>query len=99
MGNEAVWYEVGKLGIDQTGDAVGLLKTSGLYKYSSNPQYVADITMVLGWLLFSTSTYALPTGMLAILVLLTAPFAEEPWLAKIYGKSYTSFTKEVRRYI
>jgi protein-S-isoprenylcysteine O-methyltransferase Ste14 len=99
IGNVAVWYEVGKFGIDQTGGAVGSLKTNGLYQYSRNPQYVADTTMVIGWLLLSASTYALPTGIMAILVLLVAPFAEEPWLAETYGNSYTSYTKKVRRYL
>lgn len=99
ISNLAVWYEVGKFGIDQTGGAEGTLKTDGLYRYSRNPQYIADTTMVIGWLLLSCSIIAVPTGIMAIAVLLAAPFAEEPWLEEKYGAIYLQYKISVRRFI
>lgn len=66
LGNIAVWYEVGNFGVDRTGGARGMLKTDGLYRYSRNPQYVADMAIILGWLILSASALAVPTGVMAI---------------------------------
>jgi len=60
--NIAVCSEVRKFGINQTGGAVSTLKTDGLYRYSRNPPYVADIMMIVGWLLLSASVNAILTG-------------------------------------
>lgn len=98
LANLAVWYEVGKFGVEQTGGAKGRLRTQGLYQYSRNPQYVADSAMVLGWIILTASPSAALVGIAAIAVLLMAPFAEEPWLKKTYGKSYTEYLSTVRRY-
>ncbi len=98
MSNIAVWYEVGKFGVGQTGGAEGTLRTHGLYQYSRNPQYVADSAMVLGWMILSAAPSAALVGGVAITVLLIAPFAEEPWLKKTYGQSYTDYIAKVRRY-
>ena len=99
LANLAVWYEVGKFGIKQTGGAEGTLKTDGLYRYSRNPQYVADTAMILGWLMLSASPAAVPVGVAAIAALFIAPFAEEPWLTKLYGESYYDYMARVRRFL
>ncbi len=54
-GNIVVWSEVAHFGIPQTGGAEGSLRTSGMYRYSRNPQYVADIAIVGGWIILSAS--------------------------------------------
>ena len=99
LANLAVWYEVAKFGIEQTGGAEGTLKTDGLYKYSRNPQYIADATMIVGWLIFSASPAAVPVGVAAIVALLIAPFAEEPWLKEQYGEGYLDYMARVRRFL
>jgi len=99
LANLAVWYEVAKFGIEQTGGAEGTLKTDGLYRYSRNPQYVADAAMIAGWLILSASPAAVPVGTAAIAALLIAPFAEEPWLKEQYGKSYLDYMARVRRFL
>lgn len=99
LGNLAVWAEVAGFGIAQTGGAVGSLKTGGLYRYSRNPQYVADSTMLIGWALLAASGVALPVIAAAIVVLLVAPFAEEPWLDAVYGQEYARYRQRVRRYL
>lgn len=98
FGNLAVWYEVGQFGVDQTGGAIGTLRTQGLYRFSRNPQYVADIAMIIGWVVLSASLLALPVAVLGALVLAISPFAEEPWMREIYGEEYAAYQKMVRRF-
>ena len=99
LGNVAVWIEVSRFGIPQTGGEVGSLKTDGLYRYSRNPQYVADTAMIVGWMLLTAAPLVFLVGAAAILVLLVAPLAEEPWLRKAYGLSYEQYRGQVRRFL
>ncbi len=99
IGNIVVWNGVLKIGMDATsGDATGLI-TDGLYGWSRNPQYVADIVILIGWGLLAASLWILPILSVGILVLLIAPLAEEPWLVEIYGEPYLIYKTKVRRYI
>ena len=99
LGNVAVWSEVIRFGLPQTGGAVGQLKVDGLYRYSRNPQYLADIAILIGWALLCASVVAFPAIVTGILVLLIAPFAEEPWLEENYGQTYLDYKATVRRYL
>jgi len=99
LANFCVWSEVAKFGVEQTGGAEGKLKTDGLYRFSRNPQYVADAAMIVGWLLLSASPAAVLISAVAITALLIAPLAEEPWLKDKYGESYVSYMSKVRRFI
>ncbi|MEL6202285.1 MAG: methyltransferase [Pseudomonadota bacterium] len=99
IGNIVVWRGVSKIGMAATsGEATGL-KTDGLYKWSRNPQYVADVIIVLGWGILAASLWAMPVLVLGLVVLLVAPFAEEPWLEEIYGQAYRAYKSRVRRYL
>lgn len=98
IGNLVVWGGVAKIGIEATsGEATGL-KTDGLYSWSRNPQYMADIAILLGWVVLSASLWAMPVLLLGLVVLLVAPFAEEPWLQQQYGTAYRDYKMTVRRY-
>lgn len=99
IGNIAVWFEVFRFGIPQTSGAVGDLRTDGLYRFSRNPQYVADILMVVGWMLLSASLSAVLVGALAIIVLMAAPFSEEAWLREKYGAAFAEYSSRVRRFL
>ena len=99
LGNLGVWSEVLKFGVDQTGGAPGNLRTSGLYRYSRNPQYVSDIMIVLGWVMMSASPSAFVIGLVSVSVLIVAPFAEEPWLRRTYGEQYADYATKVRRFL
>jgi len=99
LGNLGVWAEVAKFGVPQTGGAKGTLKTDGLYRYSRNPQYVADSAMVLGWILLSAAPWVILVGVPAIAILLVAPLSEEPWLEENYGQPYRDYMNRVRRYL
>lgn len=99
FGNIAVWMEVSHFGVAQTGGAKGSLRTDGLYRYSRNPQYLADVAIISGWMLLSSAPLAIAVGLAAILVLVAAPFAEEPWLRNEYGEDYERYLSKTRRFL
>nr|WP_187430149.1 PEMT/PEM2 methyltransferase family protein [Roseobacter litoralis] len=98
-GNVVVWSEAAKFGVAQTGGAKGSLRTRGMYRYSRNPQYVADIAMIIGWMMLCASSGAALVGLAGIIVLIAAPFAEEPWLKEQYGSAFKDYKAKVRRFI
>ncbi len=98
-GNVTVWSEVAQFGIAQTGGAKGSLRTGGMYRYSRNPQYVADIAMIIGWIVLCASSGAALVGFAGIAVLITVPFAEEPWLEEQYGSPFENYRAKVRRFL
>lgn len=99
LGNIAVWKGVFKIGMAATSGEASGLKTDGLYSWSRNPQYVADMTILLGWGILTASLWALPILAVGLAVLLIAPIAEEPWLESVYGKPYKDYKLRVRRYL
>jgi protein-S-isoprenylcysteine O-methyltransferase Ste14 len=99
IGNVIVWSEVAHFGVPQTGGAKGTLRTAGMYRYSRNPQYMADIAIVGGWIILSSAPLVLVVGPVAILVLIAAPFAEEPWLKEKYGSAFEAYAARVSRFL
>ena len=99
IGNVVVWKAVINIGMKATSGEIDELKTGGFYKYSRNPQYVADIAILLGWSVLSASAAAIPVTLIGTIVLLIAPLAEEPWLKSVYGKAYEDYSQRVRRYL
>lgn len=99
VSNLVVWFEVAQFGIAQTSGAKGTLRTDGFYRHSRNPQYVADILMILGWCLISAAPGTAMVGAAATLVLVAAPFAEEGWMHEQYGSKYTAYRSQVRRFL
>ena len=98
-GNVIVWSEVVQFGIAQTGGAKGTLRTSGMYRYSRNPQYVADIAVIVGWTVLCAVAGAVLVGLAGIIVLIAASFAEEPWLEEQYGSAFKDYKAKVRRFL
>ncbi|MEP1767380.1 MAG: methyltransferase [Sulfitobacter sp.] len=98
-GNVVVWMGVRKIGFGVTSGEVAELKTDGLYRYSRNPQNVADIAILLGWAVLSESGWAAFVAGFGVLVLAAAPFAEEPWLEDTYETDYRNYKAKVRRYL
>jgi protein-S-isoprenylcysteine O-methyltransferase Ste14 len=98
IGNVVVWMEVSHFGVHQTGGAKGTLRTEGMYRYSRNPQYMADIAIVSGWLTLSAAPSAMVVGLAGIAVLVAAPFSEEPWLKDQYGVTFENYSSRVRRF-
>ncbi len=99
IGNVVVWMEVSHFGVPQTGGAKGTLRTEGMYRYSRNPQYVADICIVVGWMILSAAPWAMVVGLAGMVVLIAAPFSEEPWLKDQYGTAFEDYSTCVRRFL
>ena len=79
-GNAVVWPAALAIGLDATSGAAAELKTDGFYRWSRNPQYVADMAVLLGWTILSASAAVLIIATGGVIAFALAPFAEEPWL-------------------
>lgn len=55
--------------------------------------------MIIGWILLTAAPLVLLVGSVAILVLLAAPFAEEPWLRARYGNEFEKYASRVRHFL
>ena len=79
------------------GEAMKFVKT-GFYKYSRNPQYVLFSISFLCLGVWASSLKALILLLLLSFWYLLAPFPEERWLEKQYGKVYLFYKRKVPRY-
>ena len=80
------------------GEKRGLI-TSGLYNYSRNPVYVVSIVGMLGWGILANSWLVYIILTLWATMYLLAPFIEEPWLERAYGKEFIFYKNNVPRFI
>jgi protein-S-isoprenylcysteine O-methyltransferase Ste14 len=74
------------------------LVTGGPYRFSRNPQYIADSLHILGFVLITNSWMAALIGLLGIVLNLLAPFTEEPWLEEKFGVAYRDYQARVPRF-
>ena len=86
------------LGRSNSYGAQGGLVTSGIYRWTRNPQNTTLIVVYacLALAAHNAPTYVLCLGMVAVYVLMI--FAEEPWLAAAYGDDYRSYCERVPRF-
>lgn len=82
-GNAVVWPAALAIGLDATSGAEAELKTDCFYRWSRNPQYVADMAVLLGWAILSASAAVLIIATGGVIAFALAPFAEEPWLEEV----------------
>jgi protein-S-isoprenylcysteine O-methyltransferase Ste14 len=87
------------LGIENTYGADDSLVTTGLYRYSRNPQYVASIIGFTGLAIAVGTPETIMLSALAILVYTLLPYAEEPWLEKAYGEAYRAYEARTPRFL
>lgn len=87
------------LGIENTYGADQGLVTTGLYRYSRNPQYVASIAGFAGLAIAAGTIETALLSALAIGVYGLMPFAEEPWLARTYGENYRAYARQTPRFL
>lgn len=80
------------------GGKQGLI-TSGWYRYSRNPIYVVSIVGMVGWGLLVDSLRVNCLLSLWTFFYILAPFIEERWLVKQYGKLFLEYQSEVSRFI
>ena len=71
----------------------------GPYKYSRNPQYIADSISIFAYMIFTNSWMVCVIGILGIILNLLAPFAEEPWLEEKFGLEYLEYMQRVPRFV
>jgi protein-S-isoprenylcysteine O-methyltransferase Ste14 len=83
----------------QTLGLQGELITNGPYRYSRNPQYVAEIVTFLSVVLITNSLLAAVICALVVLWFLLAPLAEEPWLARQFGERFDDYRRRVPRFL
>lgn len=76
------------------------LVTTGLYKFSRNPIYVADVLFLLSWGFYMSNIFSL------LIILGFMPYLarfqilpEERALEEIFGADYVAFKAKVRRWI
>lgn len=76
------------------------LVTTGLYRYSRNPMYVAVTSMLSGWALcFASSTLAIYTGFVIGAFHLRVVYGEEPQLARTFGAEWEKYRARVPRWL
>jgi protein-S-isoprenylcysteine O-methyltransferase Ste14 len=76
------------------------LITTGPFRFSRNPMYLAIVVMMLGLAVWVGSLPMLiaPVGFFAFMSLVFIPY-EERRLRETFGAAYVSFTQRVRRWI
>lgn len=76
------------------------LVTTGLYRWSRNPMYVAVLVILSGWALWFVSwglaVYAMAVG---TAFHLRVVLYEEPWLARTHGDAWERYRERVPRWI
>ena len=92
-------WGVRTLNVHQTLGLKGALLTKGPYRFSRNPQYVAEILIYSGIILVTGSFEALIIGIIMMLWFVMAPLSEEPWLAQQFGEPYEEYRQNVPRFI
>ncbi|GMT46904.1 MAG: hypothetical protein IEMM0007_0470 [bacterium] len=83
-----------------TGQDVSKLVTSGIYRWSRNPQFIGWVLMLSGISLAGRSGLAFVlTGVFAIVIHLYTTRMEEPYLERLYGEGYRQYKLSAPRYI
>jgi len=76
------------------------LITTGIYRWSRNPQFLGFYLALLGMALLGRSGYAvLLTGIAIIYCHYYIVKAEEPYLERIFGKEYVTYKSRTPRYL
>jgi protein-S-isoprenylcysteine O-methyltransferase Ste14 len=87
------------LGLENTYGSDSGLVTTGLYRYSRNPQYVMSILGFAGLALIHGQVNGIILCALAIVVYVILPFTEEPWLKNVYGQAYENYRAKTPRFL
>ena len=76
------------------------LVTSGPFRYSRNPIYIAMLVIIAGWALFFWSRALLIyLGVMFALFHVRTLLGEEPRLAREFGRDWNAYTQQVRRWL
>jgi len=76
------------------------LVTSGPYRFSRNPMYVAVFTILVGWAVgFRSIGLTIYAACIAIAFHLRVVFYEEPWQARTFGDDWHAYRERVPRWM
>ena len=76
------------------------LVTSGPYRLSRNPMYIAVATILLGWCLLWDSRTLIVYAVLVVCAFhLRVLLAEEPWAARRFGAEWQAYRSRVPRWV
>jgi protein-S-isoprenylcysteine O-methyltransferase Ste14 len=76
------------------------LVTSGPYRYSRNPMYIAVTLILCGWALgFRSPALTVYAVSVAILFHLRVVLNEEPYVARTHGDGWSAYKGRVRRWL
>jgi protein-S-isoprenylcysteine O-methyltransferase Ste14 len=94
-----IYWGVRALSLHQSLGLEGKLISSGPYRYTRNPQYLALILFYISVILITSSYLAFLTGSLLVLMYAITPLSEEPWLEDLFGVEYLEYRKRVPRFV
>jgi len=81
-------------------DAPKRLVVRGLYRYTRNPMYLSALSAIMGWALhFSDPLLLLYWLVIAACFHLFVVFYEEPHLLSLFGAPYTTYCRQVNRWL
>ena len=76
------------------------LVSTGVYRFSRNPMYVAVVLILWGWALaFLSWPVAIYSSAVMLAFYLRVVFGEEPWLARTHKEEWTRYEARVPRWI
>jgi protein-S-isoprenylcysteine O-methyltransferase Ste14 len=87
------------LGMKNTYGLEDGFKIKSIYKYTRNPQYLGDMIMLTGLVIFINSIDLTMIFSLQILTFAIMPFSEEIWLEEKYGEEYLNYKQKTSRFI
>lgn len=93
------FWSFGTLGLRATIGLGDELITVGPYRYSRNPQYIADSLSAIAYMVLTNSWMVWVVGILGVTLNVLAPFTEEPWLEERFGESYLEYKRRVPRFL
>ncbi|NOX61631.1 MAG: hypothetical protein GXP42_06760 [Chloroflexi bacterium] len=99
LGGLFVTWAIFTLGLKNTEGLQEGFVEHGPYRFTRNPQYLGDMVMFFGLILFANSLYAAVIFPLAIIVFAIMPFPEEMWLEKQYGEIYMRYKIKTPRFL
>jgi protein-S-isoprenylcysteine O-methyltransferase Ste14 len=99
MGFLLVVFSMPFLGQRSFGREVGSLRTSGLYRYSRNPQLVGGFFFIVGYAMLWLSWQGALWASLWLVIAHLMMRGEEAHLENVFGKEYRNYCARTPRYL
>lgn len=93
------FWAIGLMGAKNTLGIENGFVDRGPYRYCRNPQYIGDILILIGAVLFVNSEHFTVPAILSIIGFWLMPLPEESWLKERYGESYEKYFNKTSRFI